>query len=77
VVNLYMLMRTIKVFISFVFVMVDWFLDKEHIRNFAIIFIIFYLINLIWETYIYLRMELYFKYKGDQLKSSKKKDKES
>lgn len=71
-VNLYMLMRVIKVFLSFVLILIYWFLDKPHIRNFAVIFIIFYLLNLIWETYIYIRMELYFKYKTDQKKLSDK-----
>lgn len=70
-VNLYMLMRMIKIFMSFTIILIYWFIDKPHIRNFAIIFIIFYLINLIWETYIYMRMELYFKYKNNQLKDPK------
>lgn len=71
-VNFYMLMRMIKIFMSAVLILLYWFLDKAHIRSFAIIFIIFYIINLIWETYIYMRMELYFKYKDKQLKSSQK-----
>ncbi len=70
-VNLYMLMRMIKIFASFVFVLVFWFINKQDIRNFAILFIIFYLINLIWETYIYTRMERYIKHKSDQEKLSK------
>jgi len=72
VVNLYMLMRMIKIFMSAVIIFIYWLLDKPHIRNFAIIFIVFYLINLIWETYIYLRMELYLKYKNEQQKSFRK-----
>ncbi|MFA7492040.1 MAG: hypothetical protein WCZ43_00765 [Proteiniphilum sp.] len=68
-VNLYMLMRMIKIFLSVMLILIYWFLDKPHIRNFTIIFVIFYLINLIWETYIYMRMELYFKYKDKQQKS--------
>lgn len=71
-VNLYMLMRMIKIFMSVILILIYWFLDKPHIRNFAIIFIIFYLVNLIWETYIYIRMELYFKYKDKQQKNSRK-----
>lgn len=71
-VNLYMLMRMIKIFMSFTIILVYWFLDKPNIRNFAIIFVVFYLVNLIWETYIYMRMELYFKYKDEQQKSSGK-----
>jgi hypothetical protein len=72
IVNLYMLMRMIKIFMSFVIILFYWFLDKPHIHSFAIIFIIFYVINLIWETYIYLRMELYFKHKEKQRKSLEK-----
>lgn len=68
IVNTYMLMRMIKIFVSAVILFIYWIVDKIHIRNFAIIFIIFYLINLIWETYIYMRMEMYIKYKGDQKK---------
>lgn len=67
-VNLYMLMRMIKIFTSFVFILVYWFIDKQNIRNFAILFIIFYLMNLIWETYIYTRMEKYIKQKDNQEK---------
>lgn len=68
VVNTYMLMRMIKVFVSFIIIVFYWIFDKPHLRNFAIIFIIFYLINMIWETYIYLWMEKYIKYKKDQEK---------
>ncbi|MCE5204521.1 MAG: dolichyl-diphosphooligosaccharide--protein glycosyltransferase subunit 2 [Porphyromonadaceae bacterium] len=68
VVNTYMLMRMIKIFISAVILLIYWIVDKINIRNFALIFVIFYIINLIWETYIYLRMEMYLKYKEDQKK---------
>lgn len=68
IVNVYMLMRMIKIFVSFVVILIYWMVHKENIRNFAIIFIFFYIINLIWETYIYLRMEKYIKYKKDQKK---------
>ena len=63
-----MLMRMIKIFVSFLFILVFWFIDKQNIRNFAILFIIFYLMNLTWETYIYTRMERYIKQRGDQEK---------
>lgn len=69
-VNVYMMMRMIKVCLSAILIVLYWFLDKAHIRNFTLLFIIFYLINLIWETYIYMRIELYFKYKNKQLKKS-------
>lgn len=69
-VNLYMLMRMIKIFTSFVFILIYWFIDKQNIRNFAILFIIFYLMNLMWETYIYTRMERYIKQIDNQEKTS-------
>jgi len=47
VVNVYMMMRIIKIFVSFVILLFYWILDKNHIRNFAVIFIIFYVINLL------------------------------
>ncbi|HHU27378.1 MAG TPA: hypothetical protein GXZ56_12285 [Bacteroidales bacterium] len=75
-VNLYMLMRMVKIFASLLFVLVFWFIDKQNIRNFAILFIIFYLMNLVWETYIYTRMERYIK-QQDSLKEMAKKLKES
>lgn len=64
-VNVYMLLRMIKIFISAAIIFIYWLVDKEEIRSFAIIFVIFYVINMIWETYIYMRMEMYYKYKGD------------
>ncbi|NLX67187.1 MAG: hypothetical protein GXZ19_10570 [Bacteroidales bacterium] len=71
-VNLYMLMRMIKVFLSVTIILIYSILDKPNIRNFAILFVVFYLINLIWETYIYMRMELYYKYKDKQQKNAQK-----
>lgn len=65
-VNLYMLMRMAKIFVSAAFMLINWFIDKNNIRNFAIIFAVFYLINLISETFIYMRMELYIKRKNAQ-----------
>ena len=66
-----MLMRMIKIFASFLFILVYWFIDKQNIRNFAILFIIFYLMNLTWETYIYTRMERYIKQRDNQEKMAK------
>lgn len=70
-VNLYMLLKVIKVFISFITILIYWYIHKAGIRSFAIIFIIFYLIDLVWETFIYLRMEKYIKYKSDHDKPPK------
>lgn len=60
-VNTYMLLRVVKVFIGVIILTFYWFLDKEQIRSFAIIFIIFYLIYLVVETYIYTKMEMFLK----------------
>lgn len=60
-VNAYMLLRVVKVFIGVIILTFYWFLDKEQIRSFAIIFIIFYLIYLVVETYIYTKMEMFLK----------------
>lgn len=60
-INTYMLLRVIKVFVGVTMLTLYWFLDKENMRSFAIIFIIFYLIYLGMETYIYTRMETYLK----------------
>ena len=74
IVNLYMLLRMIKVFTSFAIILIYWLVHKSYIRNFAIIFIIFYLISILWETYIYLRMEKYMKYKADQNKHHEERE---
>jgi hypothetical protein len=63
VVNRYMLMRMIKLFASAATLFIYWIVDKANIRTFAIIFAIFYFIYLIWETFIYLKMETYIKHK--------------
>ncbi len=60
-VNMYMLLRVIKVFIGLIIITFYWFLHKEQIRSFAIIFIVFYLIYLGIETYIYMKIEMYLK----------------
>ena len=58
---MYMLLRAVKIFIGVLIITFYWFLDREQIRSFAIIFIIFYLIYLGVETYIYMKIELYLK----------------
>jgi hypothetical protein len=65
IVNLYMLMRMIKIFTSLVIILVYWFVHKPGVKNFAIVFIIYYLINLIWETYAFTKMEDYIKKLSD------------
>ena len=70
-VNLYMLLKVIKVFVSFITILIYWFIHQAGIRSFAIVFIIFYLIDLVWETYIYLRMEKYIRNKSEHNKPPK------
>ncbi len=62
VVNLYLFMRIIKLFTSTVIMVVYWFIHSQSIKSFALIFIIYYLFNLMWETHIYFKMEKYIKY---------------
>lgn len=62
VVNLYLFMRIIKLFTSTVIMVVYWFIHSQSIKSFALIFIIYYLFNLMWETHIYFKMEKFIKY---------------
>lgn len=62
-VNLYLMMKIIKMFISSVIIFIYWVLHSQGLRKFIVVFLIFYLISMIWETHIYLRMEKYIKYK--------------
>lgn len=73
IVNMYMLLRVIKVFIGAIIVTFYWFLDKSQIRSFAIIFIVFYLIYLGIETYIYMKIEMYLKEEQKRNNPVKKK----
>jgi Ca2+/Na+ antiporter len=72
-VNNYMLLRVVKVFIGVIILTFYWFLDREQIRSFAIIFIIFYLIYLGIETYIYSKIEMFLKKEQKKKNSVKKK----
>ena len=74
IMNLYMLMRLIKILASFLIILIYWLTHRVNLKNFATIFIIFYLISLIWETYIYLRMEKYLKHTGDLTEQSENKE---
>ncbi|MDD3967824.1 MAG: hypothetical protein WC112_03630 [Proteiniphilum sp.] len=70
-VNLYMLLKMIKIFISFAIILIYWLIHQTNVRSFAILFLIFYLLDLLWETYIYLRMEKYIKNLTDHNKPPK------
>lgn len=72
-VNMFMMMRMVKLFASACMILIYWFLDKENIRSFTIIFIIFYLIYLGVETYIYMWAEMYLKKQSEKNSPIKRK----
>lgn len=74
IINLYMLLKMIKIFTSFAIILIYWFIHKAYIRNFAIIFIIFYLISTLWETFIYMKMEKDMKIESDQNKHDEERE---
>jgi L-asparagine transporter-like permease len=63
-VNKYMLLRVIKVLTSLVFLLIFWLINKAEIKNFALLFIVFYMIYLIFETWMYLQVEKMMKKNG-------------
>lgn len=67
-VNTYMMFRMIKIFVSLSGLIIYSILYKETIRSFAIVFLIFYIINLVWETYVFTQLEKYIKFKMEQNK---------
>lgn len=60
-VNLYLFMKISKMFTFSVIIFIYWIVHTQGLRNFIILFIIFYLTSMIWETHFYLRMEKYIK----------------
>ena len=73
-VNKYMLMRVIKVLSSLAFLLVYWLINKREIKNLAVAFIVFYMIFLIFETWIYLQVEKNMK-KNVEIKNDVTEDK--
>lgn len=73
-VNKYMLMRVIKVLSSLAFLLVYWLINKREIKNFAVAFIVFYMIFLIFETWVYLQVEKNMK-KNLEIKNDVTEDK--
>lgn len=53
----YMMHRTIKLLLSFAFILTYWLINKAEIKPFAIVFVVFYLIYLFFETYLYMQIE--------------------
>lgn len=74
IINLFMLLKMVKIFTSFGIILIYWFIHQAYIRNFAIIFIIFYLISTLWETFIYMKMEKDMKIESDQNKHEEERE---
>ena len=53
----YMLHRTVKILLSVTLVLIYWAVNKPEIKIFATVFVIFYLIFLMFETYTYMQVE--------------------
>lgn len=53
----YMLHRTVKLLLAFAFIIIYWLINKAEIKPFAIVFVVFYLIYLFFETYLYMQIE--------------------
>ena len=64
--NMYMQMRLMKMLISLAGLLVYWLINKPGIRPFAIVFAVFYLLYLIWETFLFLRMEKHIRFMRNQ-----------
>lgn len=63
-VNMYMLTKVIKVIASLIFVTVYVLTVKENIKAFVAVFILFYLLYLIAETFIFMKIEKRIKEKN-------------
>ncbi|MDU1904059.1 MAG: hypothetical protein E6772_04680 [Dysgonomonas sp.] len=64
-VNLYMLTKVIKVMASLIFITIYALTVKENIKSFVGVFIMFYLLYLLAETILFLRIEKQIKGKND------------
>lgn len=69
--NTFMLIRGIKMFLALVMATAYWLLDRAEIRSFAIMLVAFYLCYLFFETYTYIQIETWNK---KNLAPIKKKD---
>ena len=55
--NTFMLVRGIKMFLAVLMATIYWLVDRAEIRSFAIMLVVFYLCYLFLETYIYIKLE--------------------
>jgi len=62
--NTYMLTKVIKVFAALIFIGIYALTIKENIKSFVLIFMIFYLLFLAFESYLFLRIEKRLKKKN-------------
>lgn len=56
-VNKYMLIRVVKVLLSLSLLLTYWLVNRDELKNFAIIFVIYYMLYLLFETFTYLQVE--------------------
>lgn len=57
--NVFMLLRGIKMFLALILTTIYWLVDRAEIKSFAIMMVAFYLCYLFLETYIYIKIETY------------------
>lgn len=55
--NTFMLIRGVKMFLAALLAIAYWLLDRAEIKSFAIMLVAFYLCYLFLETYIYIKIE--------------------
>ena len=59
--NTFMLIRGIKMFLALLLTTIYWLFDRAEIRSFAIMMVVFYLCYLFIETYIYIKLETWYR----------------
>ncbi|GAB6011556.1 hypothetical protein [Viscerimonas tarda] len=64
-VNIYMLAKVVKMLLSLIFVAVYVFAVKENVRNFILVFVIFYAQYLFIETLLFSKLERHLKEKNE------------
>lgn len=73
--NTFMLIRGVKMFLAVILTIIYWQLDRSEIRSFAIMLVAFYLCYLFLETYIYIQIETWNKKNLTPLNKKKNDDK--
>jgi len=62
-VNVYMLSKVVKILVSLVFITIYAIAVKEGIKNFVLVFVVFYALFLFFETFLFSRIERILKSK--------------